>query len=140
MGFFRSIGRAFRSVTNVVKNVGGGLLKTGLSAMTGGGGIGGLIGKIAEKLPLGNILGKVTGFLGKLGPLASMAGGPLGMIGGVLGMLGGKGGGLGKIAEFAQGLLGKLGGAQNLPLPGLNNLTEMFAKSQAQNLLGSFLR
>ena len=138
MGIFSSISRAFRSVTNVVKDIGGKLLSGGLSSLTGG--FDGIFGKLMEKLPIGNIISKVTGFLGKLGPLGSMSGGPLGMIGGLLGHLGQKGGTLGKIAEFAQGLLGKLGGAQNLPLPGLNNLTEMFAKAHAQNLLNNFIR
>ena len=136
MGFFRSIGRVFRSVTNVAKSIGGGLLSGGLGGLMKP--FSGLLGGLMQKLPIGNILSKVTGFLGKLGPLASMAGGPMGMIGSLLGQLGQKGGTLGKIAEFAQGLLGKLGGAQNLPLAGLNNLTEMFAKSHAQNLMSRF--
>jgi hypothetical protein len=140
---FRSIGRVFRSVTGglggALKGVAGNLLKGGLGGILKGG-LGGILGKVMNKLPFGNILSKVTSFLGKAGPLASLAKGPLGMIGGLLGNLAGQGGGLGKIAQFAQSLLGRLGGAQNLPLPGLNNLTELFAKGQAQNLLGSLLR
>lgn len=136
MGLFRRIGRAFRSVTRAVGGLGGivgkltkgplgGLLKP----------FSGVLGKIMNKFPFGNILSKVTGFLGKLGPLASLAGGPLGMIGGLLG----GAGSLGKIADIAKNVLGAFGGSGNMPLPGLNNLTEMFAQRQAQ-LMSNILR
>lgn len=142
MGFLRSIGRIASSAFRSISSGGGlgGLLKTGLSALTGGGGgLGGLLGGLLEK-GVSKLTGKLNGFLGKLGPFASMAQGALGMIGGLLGQMGQKGGMLGKIAEFAQGLIGKLGGAANIPAPGLNNLTELFAKGHAQSLLQSFMR
>lgn len=141
---FSSIGRAISGVARSFTSGGGlgGLLKTGLSALTGGGlggKIGDMLGGLAEK-GISKLMGKVSGFMGQLGPLASLAQGPLSMLGGMLGQLGQKGGLLGRLASFASDLIGKMGGAQNLPAPGLNNLTEMFAKTHAQNLLGNILR
>jgi hypothetical protein len=144
MGFFRSIGRAISGVARNLTSGGGigGLLKTGLSALTGGGlggKIGDMLGGLAEK-GISKLMGKVSDFLGKAGPLASLAQGPLSMIGGMLSQFGQKGGFLGRLANFAADLIGKMGGAQNLPEAGLNNLTEMFAKTHAQNLLANVLR
>jgi hypothetical protein len=135
MGF--SIGRVFRGVTRALSGGLGGIVEKLTKGPLGGlmKPLQGILGKVLEKTGLGKVLGKAMDWLGKLGPLASLAGGPLGMIGGLLGKMGG----LSKIADFAKNLLGKLGGAQALPLPGLNNLTEMFAQRHAQ-LLQSILK
>jgi hypothetical protein len=127
MGF--RIGRIFRGIKSAIGGGLKGLMKGGLGSLlgkvTGGGLIGGLVSKFG-----GKFLQKAMGFLGKLGPLAMMAGGPLGMVAGLLS----KTGALGGIANLAKNLLGKLGGAGAVPAPGLGNLTEMFAQRQAQLL------
>jgi hypothetical protein len=122
MGLFSKIGKA---LGGIAKKVGGGLLKMGLGALKGK--LPGLLGKLMDKFPLGKLLQKGLGILGKLGGGAAGAAGPLGLIGGLLGKIPG----LGKLAEFATQLVGKLGGPEALQGAGQNNLAQMFAQAQA---------
>jgi hypothetical protein len=119
------------------------LFDGGVKALTGGEGIGGLIkkgigglvekfapkiGELLTKSPLANIVNKVIGFAGQVGPKMAESGGFLGMLGGLLQ----KVGGLGSLADIAQKLISKIGGPETLSKFGLGNLTDIFAQRQAQ--------
>ena len=121
----------------------------GATKLLSGGGIGDMIKKgissLASKFmpkldsllkdsPFSKIANKVIEWAGKIGPQMAQGGGPLGMLGGLLS----KVGSMGSLANIAQTLLGKLGGAAGVSPSGIGNLTEMFAQRQAQ-MLGSLL-
>lgn len=98
MGFFRRIGRVFRRVVRGV----GGIVKKGLSLVTKPLAkiikpFTGIIGKVLDKLPFGNV---IKGFLGKFmnSPLAFLAGPLLGSLGAILAGIGGTP----KLAQVAQ--------------------------------------
>lgn len=111
----------------------GDMLKSGLSSLMGGSGIGQILGGLlGGQNPLSGIMNAVTGFLGKIGGMASQAGGPLAMLGGLLQNIPG----LGQLSQLAQGLMSRLGGSAAVPEAGIGNLTEMFAQRQAQLLTG----
>lgn len=125
MGF--RIGRVFRRAFRAVTGFASGVLKsTGLGKILGP--FTGIFGKILNKLPFANLLKPVLGFLGNLGPLAFLAGGPFGMIAGLLS----KASTLASVASFAKNLMGGMGGPQNVDPRGLMNFAEVAAKNHAR--------
>jgi len=129
MGLFRRIGRAFRRVVRRV----GGFVKKGLSVVTKPLAkiikpFTGIIGKVLDKLPFGNV---IKGFLGKFmnSPLAFLAGPLLGPIGAIL-MGATNAGQLAGAANQAAGT----GGFQNPQ--GRLNLLQMVAHRQGQMVRG----
>jgi hypothetical protein len=133
MGFFSGIGKA---ISNGVKSLTGGagigdLIKKGIGSLVEK--FAPKIGDLLSKSPLANVVNKVIDFAAKNGPKMAESGGFLGMLGGLLN----KVGGLGSLANIAQTLLQKLGGADMLSKFGLGNLTDIFAQRQAQMMAGN---
>lgn len=124
MGLFRSIGRVFRSVTNIVSKVTNFVTK-----------ISNLLGpftKILDKLGklpfIGPLVSKVMPFLSKLGPLAFLAGGPLGVALGVLSKVTTAKTLLDTVGGFIRGG----GGLDKFPAQAVSNLAQASAWQQAR--------
>lgn len=123
-GITRFVRRVFRSVTGAF----GGLISKTFGAVLKP------FQKVLEKLGqvpfLGKILGKVLPILSKLGPLAFLAGGPVGL---ALGLLS-KASTIMAVANMVSGFVKSGGGLQNMLPQGLSNIAEGAAWKQAQLL------
>jgi hypothetical protein len=128
MRLFDKIGEAISGGIKSLTNGEGfaGLLKTGMRALLDK--FSPKIGELLTNSPFANIANKIIGFAAEHGPKLAESGGFLGMIGGLLN----KVGSLGSLADVAQNLLGKIGGAETLSKFGLENLMNIFAQRQAQ--------
>ncbi|MBI1946537.1 MAG: hypothetical protein HYS27_12620 [Deltaproteobacteria bacterium] len=126
MGF--SIRRLFRRVVRGVTGAFGGFLSKTLGAVLSP------FKKALERLGkipfLGKIIGAVVPFLAKLGPLAFLAGGPVGL---ALGLLA-KASTVMSLANMASNFVKGGGGLQNMLPQGLNNIAEGTAWRHAQLL------
>jgi hypothetical protein len=128
MGFVRSIGRAFRSITRGIGGAIGGFVSKALGGVLGP--FKGVLDKLGKLPFVGKILGKVMPFLSKLGPLAFLAGGPIGMALGVMSKIGT----VSSLANMVGGLVKGGGGLQNMLPQGLGNIAEGAAWRHAQLL------
>lgn len=126
MGF--GIGRLFRRVLGGAAGLVGGFIKKTLGAVLKP------FQKVLDvlgKVPfLGKVLSKVLPILSKLGPLAFLAGGPIGL---ALGLLC-KASTLASVANMVSGFVKCGGGRQNMLPQGLNNVAEGAAFRHAQLL------
>lgn len=126
MGF--GIGRIFRRIARGIGGLAGGFIKRALGSVLGP------FKKVLDKLGklgfIGKIFGKVLPFLSKLGPLAFLAGGPLGLALGLLSKVGTFAG----LANMVGGMVKGGGGLHNMLPQGLNNVAEGAAWRHAQLL------
>ncbi len=126
MGF--RIGRIFRRVFRAATGLVGGFFKKTLGTVLAP--FKWALDKLGKIPFVGTVLGKVLPFLAKLGPLAFLAGGPIGL---ALGLLS-KAGSLMSIANMVGGFVKSGGGLQNMLPQGLNNIAEGTAYRHAQLL------
>ncbi len=126
MGF--RIGRLFRRVFRGITGLAGGLFKKALGSVLGP--FKGVLDKLGKLPFVGKILGKVLPLLSKLGPLAFLAGGPLGIALGVMSKIGT----VASLANMVGGLVKSGGGLSNMLPQGLSNVAESAAWRHAQLL------
>ena len=126
MGF--GIGRIFRRVLRGVTGLVGGFVKKALGSVLGP--FKQVLDKLGKLPFIGKVLGKVLPFLAKLGPLAFLAGGPIGIALGVLS----KVGTVASLANVVGGFVKGGGGLQNMLPQGLGNIAEGAAWRHAQLL------
>lgn len=126
---FGRIGRIFRSVARIAIGAGIGFLTGGpLGAFMAP--FKEVLGKVLDKLPFAKFLKPALSFLGGGGPLSFLSKGPLGLIS----SLASKAGNLGNLSSLARGLLGNVGGHQNVDPAGILNMAKIFASNHARLL------
>ncbi len=126
MGF--GIGRIFRRIARGIGGLVGGFVKKALGSVLGP--FKQVLDKLGKLPFIGKVLGKVLPFLAKLGPLAFLAGGPIGIALGVLSKVGTVASLANMVGSFVKGG----GGLQNMLPQGLGNIAEGAAWRHAQLL------
>ena len=122
------IGRLFRRVFRGITGLAGGFIQKALGSVLGP--FKGVLDKLGKLPFVGKILGKVLPLLSKLGPLAFLAGGPIGLALGVMSKIGT----VASLANMVGGLVKSGGGLQNMLPQGLSNVAEGAAWRHAQLL------